>query len=670
LLDDAGATALDAASVGLDLPEAGTELDLDAVASALLREARALREHPIDVNAASLSELLRVPFLGPGTAMRILAVRRTRGPFKSVGDLVTTGVVSAESLALVRPYIAALPGGPAVGSLPARRAGVSGSGTGARSGEQGAATVQGAGSFFAAGERSSGEPSLRWSLRARVSGRGDESDGAGADVAELASTFARLRASYRDVVQFGLVCERDPGESSLADHSAAYVSWAGAQRLNPEQIVGDYGLSIGLGDFTGVWGQGLVMRASLFTAPNAYPLVRDRLRGYDGASETIARRGIFVTLSRGAATASALCARTALDATVGDDGLVSSIRSTGYHRTEGEKSAAGALTERLLGVRVRFEPRPGLEVAASVLGFEFDPPLAPGDPARQHFRFAGSALVVGGADLRFLGEGYRVGIEAARSDGGAAAVLGSSRFIVGGAVIRAGFSYVARDYWSPLGAGAPGTSGGANGVAGWVGLEYGDRGRWRCWIDAVVKGRPWRSYNMELCDHGHGLTFGCSRSLGRAGRLLIETLSRSRSVEEDEPTRTAELSYRRTRIALTGKGEWPVSLALYSSASDLENVRVGELTGFGVSFDRDIAERCSIATGVVAVTRKGDIQAIALYEPGLPGAFSLRALNASGTRWYIRSQVGLLSRAALTARIGGGPRPGQIEIGVGIDVEG
>jgi DNA uptake protein ComE-like DNA-binding protein len=57
---------------------------------------------PLDVNAAPLQELLRIPWVGPKTAQKILDERR-RAPFATVDDL--RRVVGPKTLDRIRPYV-------------------------------------------------------------------------------------------------------------------------------------------------------------------------------------------------------------------------------------------------------------------------------------------------------------------------------------------------------------------------------------------------------------------------------------------------------------------------------------------------------------------------------------------------------------------------------------
>ncbi|MBN9118279.1 MAG: helix-hairpin-helix domain-containing protein [Planctomycetes bacterium] len=62
-------------------------------------------EPPIDVNAASVEELQRLPGVGPVTAQAIVAAR-SRAPFRSVNDLDRVKGIGPKTLEKLRPFVA------------------------------------------------------------------------------------------------------------------------------------------------------------------------------------------------------------------------------------------------------------------------------------------------------------------------------------------------------------------------------------------------------------------------------------------------------------------------------------------------------------------------------------------------------------------------------------
>ena len=610
---------------GTEDAERGYLLELEAA----LRTAAALRANPVDVNAASLQELLSIPFLDPASAARIFAHRAERGAFSALEDLSAAGVDS-RTLESMRPYVVV---GPARGT-----------------------TVEGPAPPSAPAFAS-------WSLRVRARLEHDERDPytVRGSLAHRSGTYARFRADLASGFSFAFGCERDPGEARLLDHAVLFVTWE-----NPEQP----GVLVGAGDFSVSWGHGLVAAGGGFTSPGTYPRTRDRIRGYDGAGEAAPRRGVFVDATRRAIRVIALYARTCLDATIDEDGRVSALRSTGLHRTEGELAASDALTESVLGGRATVRLGEGPEIGCSLLAFGYDPPFATGDFERQRFRFAGDELLVLGADARVDRGAWRAGVELAGTTIGGRAAVACARVRSEGTKASFGFGYLSRDYWSPLGAGVPGFGGGSNGAVGWLRVDYRVAGGTSVWVEGSVAGRPWRSYHLELPDRSCALGGGATLSLDRLGRLLAETRLRSRAVETGTPESTCEESIRKTRLELRTRGRPEIRLTAWRTSGTLDRKETGTLSAAGVRVTEELGERWSVAAGITAVATTGDVPAVVQYEPRLPGEFGLATLNTPGARWYIRAQAGLFSGVGLTFRLAGGPGRDRFEFAVGFDVRG
>jgi competence ComEA-like helix-hairpin-helix protein len=111
----------------------GEPLDLDAHIAATERvvaEAERMAEplrpgERIDPNTAPLTELARLPRVGPALARRILEDREARGPFRTTGDLARVPGVGPRLLELAAPHLD-LPDGPPTPAIGAGPAGVAG----------------------------------------------------------------------------------------------------------------------------------------------------------------------------------------------------------------------------------------------------------------------------------------------------------------------------------------------------------------------------------------------------------------------------------------------------------------------------------------------------------------------------------------------------------------
>lgn len=59
----------------------------------------------VDINRASIDELVTLPHIGPKIAARILEYRRINGPFKEVKQLTNVKGIGSQTLKKIEPYI-------------------------------------------------------------------------------------------------------------------------------------------------------------------------------------------------------------------------------------------------------------------------------------------------------------------------------------------------------------------------------------------------------------------------------------------------------------------------------------------------------------------------------------------------------------------------------------
>jgi competence protein ComEA len=77
---------------------------------------------PIDVNRADLTELQKLPGIGPKMSQRIVDERSLRGPFKAVEDLRRVSGIGPKTLEKLRPYVILEAPSPPTTQLPTRTA--------------------------------------------------------------------------------------------------------------------------------------------------------------------------------------------------------------------------------------------------------------------------------------------------------------------------------------------------------------------------------------------------------------------------------------------------------------------------------------------------------------------------------------------------------------------
>ena len=67
------------------------------------------RAWPLNLNRATVEELVELPGIGPVLAERIVAFREEHGPFRSVEDLLQVPGIGEATLEALRPYITVQP---------------------------------------------------------------------------------------------------------------------------------------------------------------------------------------------------------------------------------------------------------------------------------------------------------------------------------------------------------------------------------------------------------------------------------------------------------------------------------------------------------------------------------------------------------------------------------
>jgi competence protein ComEA len=83
-------------AMALPLAAAGTKAPAKAKAP----------QHTINLNSASVTELLELPHIGAKTAERIVAFRKEHGGFKRPEELMNVKGVGEKSFARIKPFLA------------------------------------------------------------------------------------------------------------------------------------------------------------------------------------------------------------------------------------------------------------------------------------------------------------------------------------------------------------------------------------------------------------------------------------------------------------------------------------------------------------------------------------------------------------------------------------
>ena len=154
--------------------------------------------------------------------------------------------------------------------------------------------------------------------------------------------FVRYKYSYKNLLQYGVTTEKDAGEQFFKG-----TQKSGFDFYSAHFFVRNAGIikSLALGDFTVNLGQGLTQWMGLAFKKSSDVLnikrQSDVLRPYNSAGEIFFHRGVGITLLKKFLEATAFVSYRKLDAnfvvdTLNNEDFVSSLQTSGYHRTKSE----------------------------------------------------------------------------------------------------------------------------------------------------------------------------------------------------------------------------------------------------------------------------------------------------------------------------------------------
>jgi hypothetical protein len=305
----------------------------------LLLELEQLRQRKIPINTATVEELLLIPFLSADDARRIVAFRETDGPFTSIEQL--EGVIGTETARRVSLFLAFEP--------------------------------------MLLEKRVEGKPQLAGRWYSRYFSEIPERKGilSGKYQGGNYKLYNRFSLGYEGIAVNG-VMEKDIGEPEISDFNSFSLGYEGSGPVE-RFIVGNYTVNLG---------QGLLFGQSRYFSKGVDPLgvslTGRRLKAYSSSAENGFMQGAAASLDFEPFTITAFYSNNHVDASV-RDGVVTTIRTSGYHRTDSEREHKDNVREKVAGLNMlyRFDAgRAGGRFGGTWARYDYSMPLekAGGEP--------------------------------------------------------------------------------------------------------------------------------------------------------------------------------------------------------------------------------------------------------------------------------------------------
>jgi competence ComEA-like helix-hairpin-helix protein len=360
-----------------------------------------LAANPVNVNRASVDDLMQIPGMNLRTALAITEYRATSPPFITVDDLLKVNGVGSVMLNRIRPYITA------------------GSGSELRRDLYMNPRYWTTGSHF---EMFSRTQSVLQNQEGYL--RPPEEGGF---LGSPLKYYQRFRYTSRHI-SANLTQEKDPGEPLRVPEGFDFNSWHIALQDNGRLkrfIIGDY--SVGFGQGLILWNGAAFGKGSDVTRS---VMKNDRgIRPYTSAQETNFFRGGAVTWGNQIQITAFYSSRRRTSSLATPDSIRFPV-SDGLHRTLNERERRFNTHQTTAGGRIRAEIPNGF-IGVSGYYNEFDRPVRPGTQSYNLFDFSGRTTSAFSFDYRYLAGSATLFGEGARTQNGGYGILS-------GAIIDAG----------------------------------------------------------------------------------------------------------------------------------------------------------------------------------------------------------------------------------------
>ena len=172
--------------------------------------------------------------------------------------------------------------------------------------------------------------------------------------------ISKLRLSVGPRLQTGITIEKDAGEPLMwspsegaygFDHVSGFVRFKGKKLIK----------NIVIGDFTTLWGQGLVMGGGFFMGKGREPIMTVKRNSigfepYGSVSEYGYFRGAAIEVTSGPLTVSSFFSSRNVDAGMNTKGEITSLLTSGLHRNLRELSKRQVVKEHAAGINIEYQP--------------------------------------------------------------------------------------------------------------------------------------------------------------------------------------------------------------------------------------------------------------------------------------------------------------------------
>lgn len=403
-----------------------------------------LATNPININRASVDDLMQIPGLNFRLAQNIVQYRSNIAPFSSVDDLVDVDGLGTAALSRIRPYITV--------------------GTGLELSRDLYLNPN----YWTNNGRFEGYSRYQQTIQEQEGYL--RPDSLGGFLGSPAKYYQRFRYTSNHL-SLNITQDKDPGETLNGPADFDYTSWhIGVNDVGNLQnlVIGDYSISFGQGLL--LWSGGAFGKGRDVT--NGVSKNERGIRPFTSAQEAIGFRGVAATYGENIQVTGFYSNRNRT-ASVIEENVVNFPTVTGYHRTTNEINRRNNLGQETFGGRIRAQVPIGF-LGVSAFHNRFDQTIEAGTQPYQMYDFSGKELSGYSADYRFLIQSVILFGEFAYTDNGGYGLLSGADFEVGNRTnLALSYRYYDKKLQSIFGAGFGEQSGTPENEEGfYIGIEH------------------------------------------------------------------------------------------------------------------------------------------------------------------------------------------------------
>lgn len=494
--------------------------------------------------------------------------------------------------------------------------------------------------------------------------------------------FMRYRYQYKNSLQYGLVGEKDQGEQFFkGSQKQGFDFYSAHFFMRNAGIV----KALALGDYTVNMGQGLTQWMSLAfkKSPDVVTTKRESavLRPYNSAGEIAFHRGVGITLGKKNWEATVFGSYRNIDANFAqgdtntvDDDFVTSLQTSGFHRTKAEVADKGIQTQLAFGGNVAYQIK-RIHIGLNAIQYQLKYPLLRTPEPYNLFAISGSQFGNYSTDYSYTYKNLHFFGEAAITNKQYTATVNGLLLSVANNIdISMVYRNIAKGYQALYSNAFTESSTPTNEKGLFTGITIRPTIPWR--IDAYVDYYkfPWLKFRINApttgADYLVQFTYKPSRVFEMYCRFKAETKSINYNPKELATSPVVPQPKQNWRTQFSYKVHPSVTIRSRVEAVWYDNRGDAAETGFLLYGDllyKPMMKPFAASIRVQYFETDGFNSRLYAYENDVLYSFSIPVFFDKGYRYYLNMNYDLTKKITFWARIAQLYYPNKNTIGSGLD---